>query len=61
MTTFYTDQIDKLNNLNAPLPRIKLGDSEGRITEWMHLTPECIVALRDYLEKIAEINKNTHN
>ena len=61
MTTFYKKIIRKLKISTAPLPAIKIKDSEGKITEWMHLTPECLIALNDFINKISEANKNINN
>ena len=59
MTAFYSKIVNKLSVSTAPVPAIKIKDSDGKITEWMHLTPECIVALNDFIKKITEVN--THN
>ena len=61
MTAFYSKTFSKLSVSTAPLPAIKIKDSDGKITEWMHLTPECIVALNDFIKKISEANKNINN
>ena len=59
MTAFYSKIVNKLKISAAPLPAIKIKDSDGKITEWMHLTPECLIALNAFIEKITE--ENTHN
>ena len=61
MTAFYSKIVNKLSVSATPVPAIKIKDSDGKITEWMHLTPECIVALNDFIEKISDENKNINN
>ena len=58
MTAFYEKIIDKLSVSATPVPAIKIKDSDGKITEWMHLTPECLIALNDFIKKISEENIN---
>ena len=61
MTAFYLKIVNKLRISAAPIPAIKIKDSDGKITEWMHLTPECLIALNDFIKKISETNKNINN
>ena len=49
MDTFYSGQLLKINNSNNPLPSIKLRDGSGYSTTWMHLIPECIKAISEYI------------
>jgi len=49
MTSFYSDQLEKLKNESLPLPSVKFKDSNGYSSSWMHLTPECISAVQKYL------------
>ena len=50
MDTFYSGQLLKINHSSNPLPSVKFRDGSGYSTSWMHLTPECIRAISEYLK-----------
>ena len=56
---FYSVQLLKINNSCNPLPSVKLKDSSGYSTSWMHLTPECIDAISEYLKSANFTNEIT--
>jgi len=45
---FYSDQLEKLESKNLPLPCVKFKDSCGYSSSWMHITPECISAIQKF-------------
>jgi len=47
---FYSVQLLKINNSCNPLPSVKFRDCNGYSTTWMHLTPECIKAISEYMK-----------
>jgi len=47
---YYSVQLLKINHSCNPLPSVKFRDGCGFSTTWMHLTPECIEAISDYLK-----------
>ena len=50
MANFYKQQFGNLHSEGNPLPKVRVIDSDGNATQWLHLTIECINELQTYLE-----------
>ena len=51
MSNFYEKQFSVLRSEVNPLPKVRIIDSEGNCTLWLHMTIECINEMQKYLEK----------
>lgn len=51
MQNFYENQFSNLHSEGNPLPKVRVIDSEGNATQWLHMTIECINEMQKYLEK----------
>jgi hypothetical protein len=51
MLNFYENQFSALRSEGNPLPKVRIIDSEGNCTLWLHMTIECINEMLKYLEK----------
>jgi hypothetical protein len=56
MDNYYTEQLERLQFDRLPFPLVRFKDYNGYLSDWLHLTPECIGAIQKYLGRKRSIS-----